>query len=75
MTIGDGARVAAQAGAINDVAPGETVAGFPAREIRAFMKGTALVLRLPELMKRLRAVEREVGLAAGAGEGSRDAID
>jgi UDP-3-O-[3-hydroxymyristoyl] glucosamine N-acyltransferase len=74
LTIGDGARVAAQAGVINDVAPEETVAGFPAREIRAFMKGTALVLRLPELLKRLRAVETKVELTPGTGR-ARDAID
>jgi UDP-3-O-[3-hydroxymyristoyl] glucosamine N-acyltransferase len=75
MTIGDGARVAARAGAINDVAPGETVAGFPAREIRAFMKGTALVLRLPELMRRLRALERRAEPPTDGRERSADALD
>jgi hypothetical protein len=41
------------------------VAGFPAREIRAYMKGTALLLRLPELFKRIRVLEGKVGLDSG----------
>jgi UDP-3-O-[3-hydroxymyristoyl] glucosamine N-acyltransferase len=62
MTIGDGVQASAKAGITSDVAPGTIVSGFPAREIRAVMKGRALVLRLPELMKRLRAVEKRVGI-------------
>jgi UDP-3-O-[3-hydroxymyristoyl] glucosamine N-acyltransferase len=64
LTIGDGVRATAQAGITSDVPPGETVSGFPARDVRAFMKGTALVLRLPEVLKRLRALERRAGRGA-----------
>jgi UDP-3-O-[3-hydroxymyristoyl] glucosamine N-acyltransferase len=77
LDIGDGARITAQAGVTNDVAAGETVAGFPARESRGFMKGAALVLRLPDVMKRLRAVERRIGAGraeepGGAPDGPAD---
>jgi UDP-3-O-[3-hydroxymyristoyl] glucosamine N-acyltransferase len=46
LTIGTGARVAAQSGVMRDVAPGETVMGYPAVPIREHHKQTALLRRL-----------------------------
>ena len=69
VSVGDGVRVTGKAGITTDVASGETVSGFPARDARAVMKGTALVLRLPELFKRLRAVEKTVGIGEDAAPG------
>jgi UDP-3-O-[3-hydroxymyristoyl] glucosamine N-acyltransferase len=60
IRIGDGATVAAQAGVFGDVEAGATVSGYPARPHRDAMRAQALVLRLPDLMKRLRALERAV---------------
>ncbi len=66
VTIGAGARVGAQAGVIGDVAAGETVSGYPARPHREAMRVSALVFRLPELVKQVRRLERAV---LGRGEG------
>ncbi len=60
ITIGAGARVGGQAGVIGDVAAGETVSGYPARPHREAMRTSALVLRLPELVKTVRRLERAV---------------
>jgi UDP-3-O-[3-hydroxymyristoyl] glucosamine N-acyltransferase len=58
LEIGDGARVGAQAGVVGDVAPGQTVAGFPAVDARLWRRAATALLRLPEVLKRLRALER-----------------
>lgn len=71
VEVGDGARLGARAGAVKDVDPGATVSGFPARDHRTFLKGTAMLMRLPELERRLRELERAVEPSgdAGGGEG------
>jgi UDP-3-O-[3-hydroxymyristoyl] glucosamine N-acyltransferase len=58
IVIGDGATIAAQSGVFGDVDPGETVSGYPARPHREALRAQAGLFRLPELMKRLRALER-----------------
>ncbi|HEX2168288.1 MAG TPA: UDP-3-O-(3-hydroxymyristoyl)glucosamine N-acyltransferase [Longimicrobiales bacterium] len=60
ITIGDGATIAAQAGVFGDVPAGETVSGYPARPHRESLRAQAGLFRLPDLMKRLRALERAV---------------
>jgi UDP-3-O-[3-hydroxymyristoyl] glucosamine N-acyltransferase len=60
ITVGDGARVAAQAGVIGDVEAGTTVMGFPARPQREFLKAAAAQYRVPELLRRVKALEDEV---------------
>lgn len=69
LTIGDGARIAAQAGVIGDVPAGATFSGYPARPHREAMRASANLFRLPELLRRLRAVERELGIGEGNGTG------
>ena len=54
LKIGDGARIGAQAGVIGDVGPGETVSGYPARNHREYLRAMAALMKLPEVMKRLR---------------------
>ena len=44
VTIGDGARIGASAGVIGDVAPGATVAGYPAVARGLWLRATALAL-------------------------------
>ena len=60
IRIGDGATVAAQAGVFGDVPAGATVSGYPARPHRESLRAQAGLSRLPDLMKRLRALERAV---------------
>ena len=43
--IGDGARIAAKSGVIGDVAPGETVAGYPAVKRMKWLRGLARLYR------------------------------
>ncbi|MEA2626522.1 MAG: UDP-3-O-[3-hydroxymyristoyl] glucosamine N-acyltransferase [Candidatus Binatota bacterium] len=66
LTIGEGARVGAQAGVPNDVLAGATVLGTPAVDIRTFRRIAAAWLRLPALLRRLREVERKLGLDGDA---------
>jgi UDP-3-O-[3-hydroxymyristoyl] glucosamine N-acyltransferase len=60
IAIGDGATIAAQSGVFGDVPAGTTVSGYPARPHRESLRAQAGLFRLPELMKRLRALERVV---------------
>jgi UDP-3-O-[3-hydroxymyristoyl] glucosamine N-acyltransferase len=60
LTIGDGARVAAQAGVSHDIPAGETWFGSPARPHTQAMRASAAFLKLPELMRRVRKVEKQL---------------
>jgi UDP-3-O-[3-hydroxymyristoyl] glucosamine N-acyltransferase len=60
INVGDGARLAGQAGVIGDVAPGETLMGFPARPRGEFLRATAAQARVPALLRRLRRIEESV---------------
>jgi UDP-3-O-[3-hydroxymyristoyl] glucosamine N-acyltransferase len=46
LTIGEGARIGAQAGVMSDVKPGETVLGSPSMPIKEFHYMTAYIRRL-----------------------------
>jgi UDP-3-O-[3-hydroxymyristoyl] glucosamine N-acyltransferase len=46
LSVGDGARIAAQAGVMADLPAGAEVAGAPAEDIRAYMRGVMLLRRL-----------------------------
>jgi UDP-3-O-[3-hydroxymyristoyl] glucosamine N-acyltransferase len=69
VTIGNRVRVAAQSGIPgNIVGDNITISGAPAIEIKRWRRQMAAYLSLPELVKRIRALERKVGIA-GAGDG------
>ncbi len=55
--IGDRVRVAAKSGIPGDVADGVTIGGIPAVEIRTWRRMMAAMPRLPEVFRRLRALE------------------
>lgn len=57
-TIGDGAIATAQSGIPNDVAPGKVVSGYPAIDNRQWLRSVALVNRLPELLRNLKALRK-----------------
>ena len=60
LHIGDGARVAAQAGVSHDIPAGETWFGYPARPRTQVMRANAAFLKLPELMRRVRQIEKQL---------------
>lgn len=60
VDIGSSAVIAARSGVIGNVQSGAVVSGFPARDHRHEMRVEAARLHLPEMMKRLRALEKEI---------------
>ena len=73
VRIEDGAVVAARSGVIGNVEKGTTVSGFPAREHKIEMRAQAARLRLPDILERLRTLEREVrALREGGMKDGRD---
>ncbi len=58
--IGDRARVIAQAGVHNDLPGDALVGGAPAIDLRVFRRMVAVEPRLPELARRLRALEKVI---------------
>jgi UDP-3-O-[3-hydroxymyristoyl] glucosamine N-acyltransferase len=60
LSIGAGARIGGQAGVTADVPAGESYSGYPARPHREALRAQGLLFRLPDLLKRLRELERVV---------------
>jgi UDP-3-O-[3-hydroxymyristoyl] glucosamine N-acyltransferase len=60
LSIGDGATVMAQTGVIADVPAGKTLAGYPGVDHRTWVTTQAALLRLPELVKEVRALRKRV---------------
>jgi UDP-3-O-[3-hydroxymyristoyl] glucosamine N-acyltransferase len=69
LTIGDGVQVAAQSGVPNSVAAGTVVGGYPAIEVGLWRRTSAALLRLPELLRRVRRLERRMGVDREGPEG------
>jgi UDP-3-O-[3-hydroxymyristoyl] glucosamine N-acyltransferase len=55
--VGDGARLGGQAGVVKNVPPGATVSGYPARDHREYLRAMAQLFKLPDLVRRVRALE------------------
>jgi UDP-3-O-[3-hydroxymyristoyl] glucosamine N-acyltransferase len=68
LSIGDGAIATAQTGIPGDVPAGAFVSGYPAIENRAWLKASAVFAKLPELLRRVRELERRLEARLG-GEG------
>jgi UDP-3-O-[3-hydroxymyristoyl] glucosamine N-acyltransferase len=60
LTLGDGVIATAQTGIPSSIEAGAFVSGYPAIDNRSWLKSSAVFARLPELQKRLRALERKV---------------
>jgi len=58
LQIGDGVVATAQTGIPNDIEAGKIVSGYPAIENKLWLKSSAVFKRLPELLKRIDALER-----------------
>lgn len=65
VTMGDGAQGAAGAAIWSDVPAGAVFGGRPARPHREDLKVQAALPRLPELLRRVREIERVVGIKSG----------
>jgi UDP-3-O-[3-hydroxymyristoyl] glucosamine N-acyltransferase len=65
VTIGDRAKAAAQSGIPNDVAADTIVGGTPAIEVHTWRRMSAAAPRLPELLRRVRALEKRLDLSEG----------
>jgi UDP-3-O-[3-hydroxymyristoyl] glucosamine N-acyltransferase len=60
LRLGDGARVGAQAGVAHDVGEGQTVTGSPAIAHREWLRMSAALPRVPELLRELRKLQQRV---------------
>lgn len=60
LTIGDRVTAGGQAGIMGDVEPGKTVSGYPAVDHHRSIRAYAALLRLPELIGRIRKLERRL---------------
>ena len=65
LRIGEGAFIAARAGLHHDVEPGARMFGAPAMEERGWHRTVAALRRLPELVKRVRRLERRLDRRLG----------
>lgn len=60
LSIGDDAKVGGQAGVIGDVPEGATYSGYPARPHGEAMRASAALFRMPEVVRRVRALEQKL---------------
>src|SRR5207249_3095891 len=58
LEIGDRVVATAQSGIPNSVEPDKIISGYPAIENRLWLKSSAVFKRLPELLKRIEALEK-----------------
>jgi UDP-3-O-[3-hydroxymyristoyl] glucosamine N-acyltransferase len=58
IELGDGVKVGAQSGVKNSVPAGKTIFGYPARDIMEAKRIEACLNRLPELLKRVKSLEK-----------------
>jgi UDP-3-O-[3-hydroxymyristoyl] glucosamine N-acyltransferase len=75
IEIGDDATFGAQAGVTKSIPAGMTVSGYPAREHQLARKEEAARRRLPELLKRVRALEKALAKIAPEALEKIDGLD
>jgi UDP-3-O-[3-hydroxymyristoyl] glucosamine N-acyltransferase len=63
LQLGDRVQVAAKSAALAPVEAGTVVAGIPAVELRRWRRQVALLARLEEMSRRLRALEKRLGVS------------
>lgn len=66
ITIGDGAIIGGGAAVWSDVPAGATYSGSPARPHQQTLRVQGAWFKLPELLKRIRAIERAINARAGS---------
>lgn len=60
VEIGDGAMIGGRAGVTNSLKPGAQVTGFPHMDVRKYLRVSAAMPRLPDALKRIRRLEKQV---------------
>jgi len=60
LEVGDKAIITAQSGTSHDIPPGTVMSGSPAFENAAWLRSTAAFSRLPQLVHRIRDLEKEI---------------
>ena len=68
LVLGDGVQVVAQSGVPNSVPAGRVIGGYPAVDVSVWRRTSAALLRLPELLRRVRRLERRIGVGPDATE-------
>jgi UDP-3-O-[3-hydroxymyristoyl] glucosamine N-acyltransferase len=68
LEIGDGARIGAGSGVAGDVPAGATRSGMPVFDHGGWRRSVAAFPRLPDLLKRVRALERQIAQLKAAVE-------
>jgi UDP-3-O-[3-hydroxymyristoyl] glucosamine N-acyltransferase len=75
LDIGDRVMVAAMSGVHNSLAAGSVVGGAPAFEVKKWGRATAAFGRLPEMVKEIRRLRREIERLSGLPEGPEQKKD
>ena len=73
-SVGDGAILTAQSGISHDIPPGKMISGSPGFDNRLWLRAVTIFQRLPELLKRLDRLEKDVA-RSNATESAEDARD
>ncbi len=60
LTIGDGVILTAKSAVSHDVPPGKMISGIPGFDNRTWLRASAVFQRLPDISKRLNALESKV---------------
>jgi UDP-3-O-[3-hydroxymyristoyl] glucosamine N-acyltransferase len=60
LEVGDKAIITAQSGTSHDVPPGAIVSGSPAFENASWLRSTAAFAKLPQLVRKVRDLEKEI---------------
>jgi UDP-3-O-[3-hydroxymyristoyl] glucosamine N-acyltransferase len=67
-SVGDGAILTAQSGISHDIPAGKMISGSPGFDNKLWLRAVAIFQRLPELVKRLNALEARMKKSAESGE-------
>ena len=59
-SVGDGVILTAQSAVSHDVPPGKVISGSPGFDNRIWLRAVTIFQRLPELLKRLDRVEKQI---------------
>jgi UDP-3-O-[3-hydroxymyristoyl] glucosamine N-acyltransferase len=60
LEVGDKAVITAQSGTSHDIPPGAVMSGSPAFENSVWLRSTAAFAKLPDMMRKMRALEKEL---------------
>ena len=77
LKIGDGVVIGPKSGVAKDIEAGKTVGGIPAMDRGTYLRYLALAPKLPDMARRVRALEKEVERlrtlsGQGGGQGAED---